>query len=249
MTARQSGIILEPIRSLFNEGRIGTMTDEQLLQRFAARRADADQALKAAELAFEVLVLRHGPTVMGVCRRVLRDPHGVEDAFQATFLVLARRASSIRKPEVLGGWLVKVAYRVATRARALSARRAALEPTGKEAIFTLMSASRLRIRGAVTDAATGQSIEEFTVVPSVEPGGILMLDSVSTQHGGRYVFADAHNAQPYRIRIEAKGYLPVKSPVFPPTQGIRFSMPGSRSANGSRAWSAAATARRWPGLS
>jgi RNA polymerase sigma factor (sigma-70 family) len=128
MTARQTGIILEPIRSLFNEGRIGSMTDERLLQRFAARRADADQALRAAELAFEVLVLRHGPTVMGVCRRVLRDPHEVEDAFQATFLILARRASSIRKPEVLGGWLVKVAYRVATRARALSVRRAALEP-------------------------------------------------------------------------------------------------------------------------
>jgi RNA polymerase sigma factor (sigma-70 family) len=128
MATRQSGIVLERIRSLFNEGRIGTMTDEQLLERFAARSVDADQAVEAAELAFEVLVLRHGPMVLGVCRRVLRDPHEVEDAFQATFLILARRASSIRKPEVLGGWLGKVAHRVAARARALSVRRAALEP-------------------------------------------------------------------------------------------------------------------------
>ena len=82
----------------------------------------------AAEAAFEVLVLRHGPMVLGVCRRVLRDPHEVEDAFQATFLILARRAGSIRKREVLGGWLCKVAHRVAARARALSVRRGALEP-------------------------------------------------------------------------------------------------------------------------
>ena len=64
-----------------------------------------------------MLVLRHGPMVLGVCRRVLRDPHEVEDAFQATFLILARRAGSIRKREVLGGWLCKVAHRVAARAR------------------------------------------------------------------------------------------------------------------------------------
>jgi RNA polymerase sigma factor (sigma-70 family) len=127
MATRQSGIVLERIQTLFEEGRIETMTDGQLLQRFAAHRAEAERAAEAAGLAFEVLVLRHGPMVLGVCRRVLRDPHDVEDAFQATFLILARRAGSVRKPDVVGGWLRKVAYRVATRARALSNRRAALE--------------------------------------------------------------------------------------------------------------------------
>jgi RNA polymerase sigma factor (sigma-70 family) len=128
MESRQSGIVLGRIRTLFDEGRIGTMTDDQLLERFAARRAEAAEATDAAEVAFEVLVLRHGPMVLSVCRRVLRDPHEVEDAFQATFLILARRSGSIRKREVLGGWLRKVAQRVAARARELSVRRGAIEP-------------------------------------------------------------------------------------------------------------------------
>ena len=122
MTTRQSGIVLGQIRTLFNEGRIGTMTDEQLLEQFAARRALAAEASEAAECAFEAIVLRHGPMVLAVCRRVLHDTHEVEDAFQATFLILARRAGSIRKRSVLGGWLRKVAHRVAARAKALSAR-------------------------------------------------------------------------------------------------------------------------------
>ena len=88
MTRRQPGIMLGQIRTLFHEGRIGTMTDEQLLEQFAARRAHAAEAAEAAEMAFEAIVLRHGPMVLAVCRRVLADPHEVEDAFQATFLIL-----------------------------------------------------------------------------------------------------------------------------------------------------------------
>lgn len=122
-----SSIVLGPIRTLFDEGRIGTMTDEQLLERFIARRAQAAEADEAADVAFEVVVMRHGPMVLGVCRRILRDPHEVEDAFQATFLILARRAGSIRKGDALGGWLRKVAHRVAAKAKALSVRRGELE--------------------------------------------------------------------------------------------------------------------------
>ena len=127
MAARQSGIVLGQIHTLFNEGRIGHLTDAQLLERFAVQRAQAAEASEAAEAAFEAVVLRHGPMVLAVCRRILRDPHDVEDAFQATFLILARRAESIRKREVLGGWLRKVAHRVAVRTRALSARRVPLD--------------------------------------------------------------------------------------------------------------------------
>src|SRR5882762_2370923 len=73
--------------------------------------------------AFAALVERHGPMVHGVCRRLLRDAHDAEDAFQATFLVLVRRAGQLRQRELLANWLYGVAQRVALRARALVARR------------------------------------------------------------------------------------------------------------------------------
>jgi RNA polymerase sigma factor (sigma-70 family) len=72
-------------------------------------------------------VTRHGPAVLQVCRAVLQDAHEADDAFQATFLVLVRKARSIQNPESLGGWLRGVAYRTATRARCRAARRRAIE--------------------------------------------------------------------------------------------------------------------------
>ena len=78
-----------------------------LLERFAARRSEG---------AFAALVERHGPMVLSVCRRVLGDAHDAEDAFQATFLVLARKADRPETP-VLGDWLYKVAYRIACAPR------------------------------------------------------------------------------------------------------------------------------------
>ncbi|MBX6312704.1 MAG: sigma-70 family RNA polymerase sigma factor, partial [Isosphaeraceae bacterium] len=92
-----------------------------LLERFVTRRDEA---------AFAALVGRYGPTVLGVCRARLDDPHDVEDAFQATFLVLARKAGSIRQPELLGPWLYGVALRTARRARLVAARRRARESSG-----------------------------------------------------------------------------------------------------------------------
>ena len=82
--------------------------DAELVRRFVADRDEA---------AFAALVRRHGPMVLGVCRRVLRDPHDAEDAFQATFLVLARRAGSLRRG-ALAGWLYTTARRSALRAPA-----------------------------------------------------------------------------------------------------------------------------------
>src|SRR5262249_6409214 len=79
-------------------------SDAQLLQRFVSQRDES---------AFELLVWRHGPMVHGVCRRVLRVAQDAEDAFQATFLVLARKAASIGQRDSVGGWLYRVAYRVA----------------------------------------------------------------------------------------------------------------------------------------
>jgi RNA polymerase sigma factor (sigma-70 family) len=94
------------------------MTDDQLVARFVTRRDEA---------AFETLVRRHAPMVLGVCRRVLSNPQDAEDAFQATFLVLVRKASAIRQRELLGNWLYGVAYRTAKDARAAAIRRQARE--------------------------------------------------------------------------------------------------------------------------
>jgi RNA polymerase sigma factor (sigma-70 family) len=93
-------------------------TDAQLLKRFASHH---DQG------AFAVLVKRHGPMVLAVCRRVLRDSHDADDAFQATFMVLVRKAGSLTRPELVGNWLYGVAYRVAVKARCNAARRSEYE--------------------------------------------------------------------------------------------------------------------------
>ncbi len=92
----------------------GGMTDGQLLECYLAQRDEA---------AFTALVRRHGPMVLGVCRRVLHNSHDAEDAFQATFLVLVRKAAAIARRELLGNWLYGVAYRTALDARAAAARR------------------------------------------------------------------------------------------------------------------------------
>jgi RNA polymerase sigma factor (sigma-70 family) len=92
----------------------GEPTDQALLKRFA-RRHDAG--------AFALLIRRHGPMVLGVCRRILNHEQEAEDAFQATFLVLVRRAESIARPELLANWLYAVAYRLARKARTQLARR------------------------------------------------------------------------------------------------------------------------------
>jgi RNA polymerase sigma factor (sigma-70 family) len=93
-------------------------TDGTLLESFLSRHDEG---------AFAALVRRHGPMVLGVCRRLLRDPHDAEDAFQATFLVVVRKAASVRPRELFGNWLYGVAYRTALEARGRLARRRARE--------------------------------------------------------------------------------------------------------------------------
>jgi RNA polymerase sigma-70 factor (ECF subfamily) len=113
---REWASILSRIRRMTAEA--GGAGDARLLERFAAHRDEA---------AFELLLWRHARLVFGVCLRVLRDPDDAEDAFQATFLALARHAGRIAKREAAAGWLHRVAYRVALTARRRRARRDARE--------------------------------------------------------------------------------------------------------------------------
>ncbi|SIO28820.1 RNA polymerase sigma factor, sigma-70 family [Singulisphaera sp. GP187] len=111
----------QQLGTLFTSGAIGGLSDDELLRRFL-RQSGCD-----AEAAFQVLVERHGPMVMGVCRRMLSDYHAAEDAFQATFLVLARRADAASRQERLANWLYGVAVRAAKELRRSEARRQARE--------------------------------------------------------------------------------------------------------------------------
>jgi RNA polymerase sigma factor (sigma-70 family) len=121
MSVNQSDHVFRQVNRHFHLGAVGMMGDEQLLERFVANHDES------AEAAFEELMIRHGPMVFGVCRRVLQDPHDAQDAYQAVFLVLAKRARSIRRRDSIASWLFGVAHRVAARARSRAARRRAIE--------------------------------------------------------------------------------------------------------------------------
>jgi RNA polymerase sigma factor (sigma-70 family) len=100
------------------------LSDENLLELFISGEDYESQE------AFRAVIVRHGPMVLGICRHVLTDQHDADDAFQATFLVLAQKASSIRNRRVLAGWLHEVAHRIAIKARASAVRRRNLERQG-----------------------------------------------------------------------------------------------------------------------
>ncbi len=110
--------VLRHIRRIAQTSGAAALEDRQLLERFITQRD---------EIAFESLLRRHGPMVLGVCQRLLHDPHDAEDAFQATFLVLLRKAGSLQKRELVAHWLYGVAYRTALKARGYAARRKARE--------------------------------------------------------------------------------------------------------------------------
>ena len=128
---------------LFGTGTVAGLAEGQLLERFVAHRDDA---------AFEAIVARHGPMVLAVCRSLLRDPNDVDDAFQAAFLVLVKRAESVRHRDLLGPWLHGVARRVALRARADSARRRDRAAVGPDPIGVIANdLDRLDTRAAIHD--------------------------------------------------------------------------------------------------
>src|SRR5713101_8435669 len=114
MNSSRTTSVLAYLRRLSGLGMVRAAGDDDLLERFAQEREDA---------AFAELVRRHGPMVLGVCRRVLGNPHDAEDAFQATFLVLAARPRAVGDPSSLANWLFGVARRTALRVQVDAARR------------------------------------------------------------------------------------------------------------------------------
>ena len=117
MKTKRHGAVRRQLSTLFNVGAIRELTDGQLLERFSTDGGEA------AELAFEALVERHGAMVLRVCRAQLANPHDTHDAFQATFLILVKKARGIWVRDSLGPWLHQVAFRTAACARVNAARR------------------------------------------------------------------------------------------------------------------------------
>ncbi len=133
MTTASLSAVVHYVRRL-GEGDLRGLTDRELLDRFTGERSEA---------AFAELVRRHGPAVLSACKRVLSNEHDAEDAFQAAFLVLVRKAGSIRKHEAVGGWLYQVAYRLALRVRTLSDRQSS-EPLSEEVPAPIRPSDLLR---------------------------------------------------------------------------------------------------------
>ncbi len=109
---------LRQVGRLWTGGAVSGFSDTQLLERFVTGGDPSE---------FEVLMARHGPMVLNVCRRIVNDPNDAEDAFQATFLILVKKSNSFRGQVALGPWLYQVAHRVAIRANTAAARRRAYE--------------------------------------------------------------------------------------------------------------------------
>src|SRR5471030_339201 len=117
MATSPMSVVIQQLRTAFGRDE-AEMTDGQLLTHFLKSQDDA---------ALTALVRRHAPMVWGVCRRLLRSHHDAEDAFQATFLVLVRKAASVVPKEMVGNWLYGVAHQTAVRMRAAGAKRGARE--------------------------------------------------------------------------------------------------------------------------
>jgi HlyD family secretion protein len=164
----KSGYVLSQIRTLYCVGAIRELSDGQLLERFKSGHSEA------AELAFVVLVERHGPMVLRVCRSVLSNAHDTEDAFQATFLVLVKKARKLWVRDSLGPWLHQVAFRTASSARISALRRFRCEE--RAAVFT-------RVQPAQSGDDVGAVLhEEIERLPEHFRAPVVLCDLESRTH-------------------------------------------------------------------
>jgi RNA polymerase sigma factor (sigma-70 family) len=172
MADRSTGTRLRnQLNILSTLGVVGDLTDGQLVQLFVSVRDECTQA------AFTALVERHGPMVLGVCRAVLGDSHDVDDAFQATFFVLLRKAGSVRNADSVASWLHGVAFRVASRAKTAAFRRRVYERKGAE-----MRALKNE-RGAIRTEDWSELHQEIARLPQRfrEPLVLCYLEGLTTE--------------------------------------------------------------------
>jgi RNA polymerase sigma factor (sigma-70 family) len=236
MTERRSGASRH-LRTVFEAGALGVLGDSALLERFLAGRGDEDSAA-----AFAALAERHGPMVLSVCRAAMGDPHDAEDAAQATFLILARRAGSIRRAESLASWLFGVALRVSSKARAQQARRRALERLGAE----------MRVQAADSDRsleASAEVHEELDRVPERFRSPIVLchLEGLTNEQAATRLGVPVRTVQRrltegrerLRSRLTRRGLAPASRAILP--------VLGSAAGEASGAW-IEATARAAAGL-
>ncbi len=168
MTTERRRGALPHVGALFDVGTMGSLTDAELLDRFANRGGEA------SELAFAALVERHGAMVLRVCRRGLGDRDAALDAFQATFLVLATKYRTLRRRESLGSWLYGVAQRVARVARSAAVRRQSHERRKAEETPTMIDDRRIDDRAAVR--------EEFDRLPERYRAALALCDIDDLTH-------------------------------------------------------------------
>ena len=189
MNSGKAGAAGRQLEALWISGTLTGLSDSQLLSRYVDTRGrDA-----VAEAAFRELVNRHGPMVLAVCRQLLRHPHDADDAFQATFLVLVRKARSIRVGESLAPWLSSVAYRTARRAREIAARYRPLDTVPIDAARSIFPGRGLSLRPPAL-AARGAGPP-----PGQAPGSHRALPprgQVARRGGAPAALAGRHGEQP-----------------------------------------------------
>ncbi len=178
MAKGESPATLRDIYTLFHVGAMSGLTDEQLLALFMAR---ADR--KASEAAFAGLMARHGAMVLGVCRRSLSDPDDVADAFQATFLVLVRKANTVRVEGSIGRWLYGVSRRVSVRAKMAAVRRSARETGEVELVAAPASDEARDDLRVVLDEEIGRLPEKYRAAVVLCDLGGLGHDEAARQMG------------------------------------------------------------------
>ena len=227
MAARSSGGVLQSqLNILSSLGVAGDLTDGQLLGRYLSPCEGGAQA------AFTALVERHGPMVLKVCRQVLGDSHDAEDAFQATFLVLLRKAGSVRNADSVASWLHGVAYRVSRRAKADAIQRRAHERRVAE-----MRAFR-HDREADRPESWTELHEEIARLPARyrEPLVLCYLEGLTTGvvaqrlrcPQGTILSRLSRGRERLRARLTRRGLAPVNSLVTeaPPPDAEATSVPG-----------------------
>jgi RNA polymerase sigma factor (sigma-70 family) len=236
---------LDRLRHAVRRAGLDALSDGELLRRFAAGH-DAD--------AFAILAERHGPMVLGLCRGLLRDYHAAEDAFQATFLVLARRARSVRRPDALAAWLHGTARRIARRARRANrppAPPAADRPPCPDPLDEASARERLAILEAefarlpehyrlplLLCAVEGRPVAEAAQLLGTSPGAVR-----GRLQRGRAVLRD---------RLTRRGITPTSLPAWPTTpltpelRGAALRLAGGEAPP--PAVAALAAGGLWPGL-